>query len=106
MNIPEVKDKIGTFLRHIREVLKKSYPNELVTVGFATLDYCKEFEAVADVLTYHVTCWRTIRTKNRSMKHLRLGEKLINQSSSPRRWPTLLLCHLRLRRWRLTTGNS
>jgi hypothetical protein len=54
MNRPEVRDKVSSFLLHFRQLIKKRHPRELVTVGFATLDYCMEFESLADVLTFHV----------------------------------------------------
>jgi|GEM_PF-2548248 len=64
LNLPEVKDKVGTFLRHVRDVIKKSYPDELLTIGFANLENCKEFEPLADVLTYHVYGEPTVLEKS------------------------------------------
>jgi len=54
LNQPAVHAKVSAFLRHVRDVIKKAHPAELVTIGFATLDYCKEFESLADILTFHV----------------------------------------------------
>src|SRR5262245_10657369 len=42
MNRAEVKTKVSHFLLHVKDVVKKQYPAETVTVGFASLDYCKE----------------------------------------------------------------
>jgi len=54
LNQPQVHARVSGFLRHMRDVIKKARPQELVTVGFATLDYCKEFAPLTDVLTFHV----------------------------------------------------
>jgi hypothetical protein len=54
LNIPEVKERVANFLQHIRDVIKKDHPNEVVTIGFASLEYCKEFGRLADVLSFHV----------------------------------------------------
>jgi hypothetical protein len=52
-NVSEVRNRVMGFVRHIREVIKKDYPNEIVTVGFARLESAMEYESLADVLTFH-----------------------------------------------------
>jgi len=54
MNHAEVRNKVSGFLRHIHEVIKKNHPDEIVTIGFIGLENCLEYEALADVLTYHI----------------------------------------------------
>jgi hypothetical protein len=53
-NVPEVRDRVMRFVRHVRDVIKKDHPDEIVTVGFARLESAMEHESLADVLTFHV----------------------------------------------------
>jgi hypothetical protein len=53
-NVPEVRNRVMGFTRHVRDVIKKDYPDEIVTVGFAALKSCMEYESLSDVLTFHV----------------------------------------------------
>jgi Cellulase (glycosyl hydrolase family 5) len=54
MNQPEVRNVVSSFLKHVHDVIKRNHPDEIVTIGFATLENCLEYEALADVLTFHV----------------------------------------------------
>jgi hypothetical protein len=45
---------IEGFLTHVHEYLKRSYPDEVVGVGWASLDNAKKYAHLADVLTFHV----------------------------------------------------
>jgi hypothetical protein len=54
LNLPEVKTRVANFLQHVRKVIKQGFPQEPVTIGFASLDYCKEFADLSDVLSFHV----------------------------------------------------
>jgi hypothetical protein len=49
-----VREKMERFLRHERDIIKRKYPNELLTYGFASLDICAHYADLADVLTFHV----------------------------------------------------
>lgn len=51
---PEVRSRVTSFLQHVRDVIKKDYPNEIVTAGFASLEACMAMEALVDVLTFHI----------------------------------------------------
>jgi hypothetical protein len=51
---PAVREKMERFLRHERDVIKRKYPNELVTYGFAALDLTAHYADLADVLTFHI----------------------------------------------------
>jgi hypothetical protein len=52
-SVPEVQNRLMTFIRHVRAVIKKDYPDEIITIGFANLQSCMQYEALADVLTFH-----------------------------------------------------
>ncbi len=53
-NVAEVQKRLMDFIRHVREVVKKDHPNEIVTIGFASLQSTMQYAALADVLTFHV----------------------------------------------------
>jgi hypothetical protein len=53
MKKPDVHNRVSKFLRHVRDVIKKNHPDEIVTAGFASFETCMEFEAIADTLTFH-----------------------------------------------------
>ncbi len=92
MNQPEVRNRVSGFLRHIHDVIKKDHPGEIVTIGFASLENCLEYEALADVLTFHVYAepekLREVTGKARSLggrtgKPIFITETLANFSFPP-----------------------
>lgn len=50
----DVRRTVSRFLSHVHDVIKHEAPNEVVTIGFASLAACEEFAALADVLSFHV----------------------------------------------------
>jgi hypothetical protein len=54
LQVPEVRDRVIPFMRHVREVVKKTRPDAVVTAGFAGLDSAIAHESIADVVSYHV----------------------------------------------------
>ncbi len=51
---PEMVPVIEGFLTHVRGSIKRGYPEEIVGIGWASLDNTKKYSDLADVLTFHV----------------------------------------------------
>jgi hypothetical protein len=51
---PEMETVRDAFLHHFREFLKRKYPNEILSVGWAQLQNAEKHSDLADVLTFHV----------------------------------------------------
>jgi hypothetical protein len=51
---PEMEEIRDDFLQHFHEHVKKRFPNEIVGIGWATLQNAKRYSDWADVVTFHV----------------------------------------------------
>ena len=51
---PEMEQIRDTFLKHFHEFLRRRYPNEILSVGWAQLQNAEKYADLADVLTFHV----------------------------------------------------
>ena len=51
---PEMKKVRDAFLDHFHDYMKHRYPNEIVGMGWARLDYAEEYSNLSDVVTFHV----------------------------------------------------
>ena len=51
---PEMEKTRDAFLRHFHDHLKQRFPNEVLGVGWASLDNAEKYSDLADVVTFHV----------------------------------------------------
>lgn len=51
---PEMKKRCDAFLQHFHEHLKSQFPDEVVSVGWASLEDAEEHSSWSDVITFHV----------------------------------------------------
>jgi hypothetical protein len=51
---PEMEKVRDAFLHHFHEYLKQRFPNEVLGIGWASLDDAEEYYELADVVTFHV----------------------------------------------------
>jgi hypothetical protein len=51
---PEMEKIRDAFLQHFRDHLKQRFPNEILSVGWASLENAGKYSSLADVITFHV----------------------------------------------------
>ena len=51
---PEMEKMRDSFLNHFHGFIKRKFPDEALTIGWARLEDADKYEALADVLTFHV----------------------------------------------------
>ena len=51
---PEMEKTRDDFLRHFHAHLKKTFPDEVLSIGWAALENAKKYSDLADVVTFHV----------------------------------------------------
>lgn len=51
---PEMQKIRDDFLQHFHQHLKENYPDEIVSVGWASLENAKKYSELADLITFHV----------------------------------------------------
>ena len=84
---PEMERKRDAFLQHFAQYIKHRFPDEVLSVGWASLENAKKYSDMADVVTFHVygnAAQLTAAIKNarafseKTNKHVLITETLAN----------------------------
>jgi len=76
-----------TFLKHFHDFIKRKYPEEITSVGWAQLDNASKYADLADVLTFHIyaeperlksTIDRAVEVSRKAGKRILITETLAN----------------------------